>query len=190
MLNTSIPVPYDFTFFTLPGDESTPIQLLSPIGGDTVDETLFWIPSIRTLIAGDSVSGHETHMWLADMLTPALTSSWLATMDFIEYLKPEVIIAGHAVTQSGITAPQNFQYSRSYIEFWQKNIESKGVDFFTPQQIVSEFNKTFPRLLERSGSAGILNITAQQFGRNGTRQDIGVDLAAYVDVKILTGWII
>ncbi|UKZ52902.1 hypothetical protein TrVGV298_006688 [Trichoderma virens] len=73
--NTSIPTPYDHTFSTLPGDEGTPIELVGLISGDTVDVTLFWIPSTRTLIAGDTVYSHELHIWLAVLQTTALTSS-------------------------------------------------------------------------------------------------------------------
>ncbi|EEY18891.1 conserved hypothetical protein [Verticillium alfalfae VaMs.102] len=80
----AIPSPYDFTFFTLPGDEASPIHLLSPLTGDTVDETMFWVPSIRTLVAGDAVYGHDVHLWLADLLTPELTKSWLSTLDSIK----------------------------------------------------------------------------------------------------------
>ncbi|KAF5254497.1 hypothetical protein FANTH_755 [Fusarium anthophilum] len=88
----TIPTSYDYTFFTLPGDYSSPIYLLSLLAGDTVDETLFWIPSISTLIAGDSVYSHTLHLWLADQLSPALTDAWLSTLDFIEHLKPKRVI--------------------------------------------------------------------------------------------------
>lgn len=37
----------------LPGDEGAPIELVGLVSVDTIDETLFWIPSTRTLIAGD-----------------------------------------------------------------------------------------------------------------------------------------
>ncbi|KAM0444408.1 hypothetical protein ACHAO4_010161 [Trichoderma viride] len=95
----AFPRPYDFTFFTLPGDYTSPIHLISPLVGDTVDETLFWIPFISTLIAGDSVYSHTLHLWLADLLSPALTDAWLSTLDFIEYLKPKKVIAGHCNPQ-------------------------------------------------------------------------------------------
>ncbi|KAM0277197.1 hypothetical protein ACHAQH_005980 [Verticillium albo-atrum] len=67
----AIPIPYDFTLITLPGDEWSPIYLISALVADTIDETLFWIPSISSLIAGDSVYGHTMHMWLVDLLSPA-----------------------------------------------------------------------------------------------------------------------
>ncbi|KAL7904908.1 beta-lactamase-like protein [Trichoderma velutinum] len=186
--NTSIPTPYEHTFFTLPGDESTPIELVGLLSGDTVDETLFWIPSSRTLIAGDTVYSHELHIWLADLQTPALTSSWIAGLAFIESMNPETIISGHALSARGSIAPQNLAYSQSYLRFWQKNIEAKGLDFYTPEQIFSKFNSAFPGLLGNTVSATLLNITAGQFGKGGTRQYRGVDLTVYNNITYLEAW--
>ena len=63
----AILTPYDFTFFTLQGDKRSLIHLLSPMNGDTVDETLFWVPSISTLITSDTVFCYDLHVWLADL---------------------------------------------------------------------------------------------------------------------------
>ncbi|EHK20436.1 uncharacterized protein TRIVIDRAFT_68974 [Trichoderma virens Gv29-8] len=175
--NTSIPTPYDHTFSTLPGDEGTPIELVGLISGDTVDVTLFWIPSTRTLIAGDTVYSHELHIWLA-----------IAGLELIESMKPENIVAGHALSVRGSTAQQNLAYSQSYLKFWQKNIEAKGLDFYTPEQIVDRFNSTFPGLTGNLVSATLLNITAGQFGKGGTRQYRGVDLPAYNNTTYLEAW--
>lgn len=185
---TAIPVPFDHTFFTLPGDESTPIELVGLLGGDTVDETLFWIPSTRTLIAGDTVYSHELHLWIADLQTKALTSSWIASLDLIESMKPETIVSGHALSAKGSTAPQNLAYSQAYLKFWQKSIEAKGTDFYTPEQIFAKFNSSFPGLLGNAVSSTLLNITAGQFGRGGTRQYRGVDLTSYDNTTYLEGW--
>ncbi|QYT01803.1 Metallo-beta-lactamase family protein [Trichoderma simmonsii] len=167
--NTSIPTAYDHTFFTLPGNEGEHIELVGLVSGDTVDETRFWIPSTRTLIAGDTVYSHELHIWLADLQTTALTSSWIAGLELIESMKPESIVAGHALSVQGSTAQRNLAYSQSYLKFWQKNIEAKGPDFYTPEQIVDKFNSTFPGLMGNLVSATLLNITAGQFGKGGTR---------------------
>ncbi|RFU77621.1 metallo-beta-lactamase family [Trichoderma arundinaceum] len=187
--NTSLPEAYDFTFFTLPGDEDTPIELLSPLTGDTVDETLFWIPSIKTLIAGDSIYSHELHMWLADLQTPELTTSWLSTLGFIEQLKPATTIAGHSLTVEGITSTQNLNFARAYVTFWQKNIESKGPNFYTPEEIFNKFNQAFPGRVQNSVSNLLLNFTSEQHGRGGTRANRGVNLTAYDDIKVLNGWL-
>ncbi|KAF5256388.1 hypothetical protein FOXYS1_13141 [Fusarium oxysporum] len=183
----AIPTPYDFTFFTLPGDYSSPIYLLSPLAGDTVDETLFWIPSISTLIAGDSVYSHTLHLWLADQLSPALTDAWLSTLDFIEYLKPNKVIAGHTTTLDSLNTKLDLKYSRRYLKFFQQKIQSKGKNFFTPQEISKKLAKEFPGRLESSTSALLLNISSEELGRGGSKLARTFDLTSY-NVTGLESW--
>ncbi|KAM0328180.1 hypothetical protein ACHAQA_005587 [Verticillium albo-atrum] len=188
----ALPTPYDFTFFALPGNEATPIQLLSPLVGDTIDETLFWIPSISTLIAGDAVYGHTVHLWLADLLSPALTEAWLSTLDFIEHLAPKRIIPGHSLTASGFGPSVDLRHSRRYVRFFQQKIEAKGAGFYTPVQVFDLLNAEFPGLLDVNSSttsATLLNITAENFGRGGNRLFHHVDLASYDNVTELEGWV-
>ncbi|KAK1536450.1 metallo-beta-lactamase family protein [Colletotrichum costaricense] len=186
----TVPTPYDFTFFVLPGNENEPIELLSPLVADTIDETLFWIPSIKTLIAGDSVYSHTVHLWLADLLSPALTSTWLSTLDFIQHLKPAVIIPGHALSVEGFGPSVDVEHSRRYVSFFQKEIEAKGLDFFTPADIVGMLDGAFPGLLNGTSqtSKTLVDISGDQFGRNGTRQVHYVDLASYNKTAELEGW--
>ncbi|UPL02759.1 hypothetical protein LCI18_013693 [Fusarium solani-melongenae] len=183
----AIPTPYDFTFFALPGDYSSPIYLISPLAGDTVDETLFWIPSISTLIAGDSVYSHTLHLWLTDQLSPALTDAWLSTLDFIEYLKPKKVIAGHTASLDSLNSKLDLEYSRRYIKFFQHEIQSKGKDFFTPQEIFKKLAKEFPGRLESSTSVLLLNISSGELGRGGSKLARTSDPTSY-NVKELEAW--
>ncbi|GIZ38789.1 hypothetical protein CKM354_000219000 [Cercospora kikuchii] len=186
-----IPTPYNFTFFTLPGNEDSPIQLLSPLGGDTIDETLFYIPSIQTLIAGDTVYSHDMHLWLADLLTPALTSSWLSTLEYIKSLAPKRVIPGHALSIGKFGPMIDVAHTEAYVKFFQQNIEARGVDYFIPKQIFDQLDAKFPGLLNKTSSttsATLLNITAEEFGKNGTRRTHYVDLASFNDTRALTGW--
>lgn len=187
----AIPTPYDFTFFTLPGDESTPIHLISPLAADTIDETLFWIPSISTLIAGDAVYSHTVHLWLADLLSPALSEAWLSTLDFVESLAPKRIIPGHSLTLKGFGPKVDLKHSRDYVKFFKDEIESKGEDFYTPEEIFDLIDKRFPGLLvskTSTTSLSLLNITAEHFGRGGVRQVHYIDLAAFNSTTELEGW--
>ncbi|KAL3426114.1 metallo-beta-lactamase family protein [Phlyctema vagabunda] len=186
----AIPTPHDFTFFTLPGDEDTPVELLSPPGGNTIDETFFWIPSIKTVIAGDSVYSHQMHMWLADLLTPELTESWLTTIEFISYLEPSLIIPGHALDNTIFGSAVDLEHTYSYVKYFKDNIESKGINSFTPQEISNMLNSTFPGLAETTTSATLLNITAEEFGRGGSRQPRFTDLHVYNNLQVLDGWIL
>ena len=185
--NTTIPAPYDYTFFTLPGDENSPIHLLSPLGGDGPDETLFWIPAIGTLIAGDTVYSASIHIWLADLRTPALTASWLASLDFIASLAPVKIIPGHAL-DTNFLAADNWNHTKTYVEFYQERIQSVPQDTYSPSEITGLLDGAFPGLLNSSTSATLLNITAEHFGRGGVKQARYVDLESYDDIKALDGW--
>lgn len=187
----TVPTPYDYTLFTLPGDEATPIHLLSPVSGDSVDETLFWIPSISTLITGDAIFGNSFHVWLPDLLTPALTSAWLSTIDFIEKLAPKMIIPGHATTNVGFGPRRDLEHSRNYIRYFQKEIEPKGLDFYTTTEIFNMLDAAFPGIAQSNISttpAVILNFTANEFGRGGNRFAHHVDLRSYNNVTALEGW--
>ncbi|KAH7136792.1 metallo-beta-lactamase family protein, partial [Dactylonectria estremocensis] len=188
--NVTIPTPYDFTFFALPGDESSPISLVSPLVGDTIDETLFWIPSISTLIAGDAVYSHTMHIWLADLLSPALTEAWLSTLQFVESLKPRKVIPGHSLSNEKFGPHHDLEHTRKYVTYFKNKIESKGQDFFTPEEIYGMINSAFPNLLSETSqtSALLLNITSEQFGLGGQRQTHYVDLALFNNVTELEGW--
>ncbi|KAG7107869.1 hypothetical protein HYQ45_007913 [Verticillium longisporum] len=88
-----------------------------PLDRRYVDETIFWVPSIRTLIAGDSVYGHDVHLWLADLLTPELTESWLSTPDFIEHLRPKVVVPGHSLSNKKFGPTIDLDFTRKYLRF-------------------------------------------------------------------------
>ncbi|GKT56164.1 metallo-beta-lactamase domain-containing protein [Colletotrichum tofieldiae] len=187
----AIPTAYNFTFFTLPGDEACPVEIISAIGGDTIDEAMLWIPSSKTLIAGDIVYSHQMHAWLADLLTPALTKSWLASLDFVANLKPRRVIPGHALSVDTFGATADIFHTRDYVTFFQKKIEAKGADFYTPAQISTLIEKAFPGLTDLTSSttsSTLLNITSENFGRGGTRQIHYLDLTVYNDTKALDGW--
>lgn len=63
------PEPYPYSFILLDGNPSSPIMLLGPVQGDTVDHTLFWLPSEKTVITGDALYGRSTHVWCELSLT-------------------------------------------------------------------------------------------------------------------------
>ncbi|KAI8169917.1 hypothetical protein K4K49_009856 [Colletotrichum sp. SAR 10_70] len=187
----AIPTAYNFSFFTLPGDEKCPIEILKNVGGDTIDLSAFWIPSSKTMIAGDVVYGHQMHAWLADLLTPALTESWLTTLDFIAGLGPNLVIPGHALSADTFSAIVDVNHTREYVSFFQKNIEAKGADFYSPQEISKLIDDAFPgltNLTSSTTSATLLNITSENFGRGGERQVHYFDLTIYNDTEILDGW--
>ncbi|KAL0942949.1 metallo-beta-lactamase domain protein [Colletotrichum truncatum] len=185
--NATTPVPNNFTFFALHGDSNHPIQLIQPLAGDTVDETLFWLPSSRTLIAGDTVYSSQVHLFMADMLTPALTDSWISTLDLLLGLNPEIVIPDHSLSNESFDRTGNLEYTREYLAFWQCEVESKGLDYYTPQELYTLLDKRFPRRLDAT-SQFLRNVTAENFARGGTRLGHFLDFTAYNSTKELNGW--
>ncbi|CCF35789.1 beta-lactamase [Colletotrichum higginsianum] len=184
------PIAYNNTFFTLSGHEDEPIHLISNLVFDTVDGTMFWIPSLRTLIAGDSVYHRTMHLWMADMDTKALSDAWLKTLDFITNLRPVKLITGHAGTLQ-FSAQEDIAHTRSYIEFFEKEISSKGKDFYTPKEIVDIMSAGFPAQLQSEGGVAsemFLNNTAEKYGRGSTRLPDVLDMTKYNDTRTLQGW--
>lgn len=61
--NPRKPTPFEFTFFQLEGNPESPVILLGPLQGDSVDHSLFWLPKEKTVICGDAVYARSTHVW-------------------------------------------------------------------------------------------------------------------------------
>jgi len=57
------PTAFEHSLFVLEGNEQSPVILLGPLQGDSVDHTLFWIPTERTIVCGDAVYARSTHVW-------------------------------------------------------------------------------------------------------------------------------
>ncbi|KAK9321537.1 beta-lactamase-like protein [Lipomyces orientalis] len=190
--NTSIPSTYDYSFFALPGDENAPVYLFDPMSADTIDVTIFWIPSLRILVPGDAIFGHDLHIWLSDLVTPALTESWLTSLQFMAGLEPSAIIPGHASSNSCFDGTQDLEHTYEYIRFFQGEIESKGPNYFTPTEIYERFDNAFPGMVNTGSSTGLnrLNITAEHFGRGGKSRVHYQPLSSYNDSAVLNGWIL
>ncbi|GAB2835919.1 MBL fold metallo-hydrolase [Comamonas piscis] len=95
-------------------------QTLQLIGLDSPapDRTVLWIPSIKTVAGGIPVMAGE-HVWMADTQTPQSHTDWLAMLDRIKALGPEVVIPGHFVgTMPAGTAAVDFtaDYIRAFDE--------------------------------------------------------------------------
>ncbi|PNP78973.1 hypothetical protein FNYG_07838 [Fusarium nygamai] len=154
---------FPWSFFSLPGDDI--VHLFGPVNGDSPEQTMFWIPSIKTLIVGDVAYGHGIHIWLADLDDPAMTEAWLRSLRLIESLGAERIIPRHALSDQGdFNGSKDTDHTRAYLLFFQKEIESRPMDAFTPEEITAKFDEAFP---EGSTSKLLLQINAQHFGRGG-----------------------
>ncbi|ASR50037.1 MBL fold hydrolase [Paenibacillus kribbensis] len=90
------------------------IDILGLMRGDAEHEAILWIPSIKTLVAGDLVFS-DAHVWVADARFPEDRQAWLDNLDTLEALKPEVIIPGHAPNDRPYN-PNGIKFTRCYLK--------------------------------------------------------------------------
>ena len=84
-----------------------------PLGHtDTDNTTCLHVPSINLVVAGDAVY-KDVHVFLGES-NPRSRKEWLAALDTIERLKPNVIVAGHKRPGAADT-PNTVAETRQYI---------------------------------------------------------------------------
>lgn len=98
--------------------EGQRIEILGPFLGDSSSQSALWIPSIRTIIASDTVFNHA-HVWVADDKTPAMRQKWLSVLDQLEQYHPEIAILGYS--------PDAIDFPRQYIKTF-KSITKNATD--------------------------------------------------------------
>ena len=69
------------------------LELHGGVQGDEGASSYVWIPSIKTVIAGDVVYAN-VHVWTRDT-TAAQHRAWIKTLDELAALGPTTVIAGH-----------------------------------------------------------------------------------------------
>lgn len=85
-----LPSPLRGTKLTL---EGATLEVHSHVTGDAHDSSYVWIPSTRTLIAGDIVF-NGVHPWTAES-TAETRKAWRASLDEMSALEPATVVAGH-----------------------------------------------------------------------------------------------
>jgi glyoxylase-like metal-dependent hydrolase (beta-lactamase superfamily II) len=89
--------------------------------GDAPDTTYVWIPSIKTVVAGDIVF-RGVHPWTAEGKADG-RKAWIKTLDEISALGPEVVIAGHKDPKLD-DKPAGIKQTRDYLEAFDAAVAS------------------------------------------------------------------
>lgn len=83
-------LPAKTTTLTLEGQT---LEIHANVQGDSPDNSYVWIPSIKTVVAGD-IAYRGVHVWTAETNAES-RKAWIKTIDEITALKPDSVIAGH-----------------------------------------------------------------------------------------------
>ena len=135
-LKPTLPQPLSGTSLALEGHA---IEVIGPVQGDVANNTMLWVPAVRTLIAGDTVYG-GTHVWTASS-DKAERAAWAKTLERIEALKPEVVVPGHIGAGTPLTLAA-VAHTRDYLKIFDEVAGSTRKS----AAIISAMNAKYPGL--------------------------------------------
>jgi glyoxylase-like metal-dependent hydrolase (beta-lactamase superfamily II) len=127
--------PFDGSVITF---ESTHIEVLQHIQGDTDANTMLWIPGQRILIAGDVVF-NNMHVYTAETDRTARVK-WLSSLNTIRALRPSVVIPGHSKAGAPLDASTAVAFTETYLlEFEEELTKAKD-----PGGLIEAMKERFP----------------------------------------------
>ena len=123
--------------------ESSKIEVLKNIQGDTDENTMLWIPGQGILIAGD-VLFNDMHVYTAETDSKA-RGKWLNSLQKIRELKPSVVIPGHSKVGASLDASTAVDFTENYLLAFQEELNQAK----DPDSLINAMKERFP-------SAGLL----------------------------------
>ncbi len=118
--------------------ESSKIEVLKNIQGDTDENTMLWIPGQRILISGD-VLFNDMHVYTAETDSKA-RGKWLNSLQKIRELKPSVVIPGHSKVGAPLDSSTAVDFTEEYLLAFEEELKkAKDSDSF-----ISTMKERFP----------------------------------------------
>jgi len=134
--------------------ESSKIEVLKNIRGDTDENTMLWIPGQRILITGD-VLFNNMHVYTAETDSKA-REKWLNLLQKIRELKPSVVIPGHSKVGAPLDASTAVGFTENYLLVFEEELK-KAKD---PDSLINTMKERFPSAdlllaIERGAKANV-----------------------------------
>jgi glyoxylase-like metal-dependent hydrolase (beta-lactamase superfamily II) len=118
--------------------ESSEIEVLKNIQGDTDENTMLWIPGQRILIAGDVVV-NDMHVYTAETDSKA-REKWLNSLQTIRELKPSVVIPGHSKVGAPLDSSTALDFTENYLLVFEEALKkAKDAD-----SLIDAMRERFP----------------------------------------------
>jgi glyoxylase-like metal-dependent hydrolase (beta-lactamase superfamily II) len=118
--------------------ESSRIEILKNIRGDTDENTMLWIPGQRILITGD-VLFNKMHVYTAETDSEA-RGKWLNSLNKIRELEPSVVIPGHSEVGAPLDANTAVDFTENYLLVFEEELK-KAKD---PDSLINAMKQRFP----------------------------------------------
>ncbi len=101
-----------------------------------------WIPSIKAVVGNIGVFGN-THVWTADTQTAAERAAWVAQLEEMAALKPELVIPGHMKAGTKVDA-STITFTKDYLLTFEKNLAANK----TSATLIPAMKQAYPALTD------------------------------------------
>ncbi|MDO8386588.1 MAG: MBL fold metallo-hydrolase [Polaromonas sp.] len=108
-----------------------------------------WIPSIKTIVGNIGVFGNM-HVWTADTQSAAERAAWVAQLDEMAALKPELVVPGHMKAGTPLDASA-ITFTKSYLQTFEKNLAASK----TSAELVNAMKQSYPQVKDGAISLDI-----------------------------------
>ena len=108
-----------------------------------------WIPSIKTIVGNIAVFGNM-HVWTADTQTSAERAAWIAQLDDMAALKPELVVPGHMSAGTSVDASA-ISFTKTYLQTFEKNLATSK----DSAALINAMKQSYPQLTEGGMSLDI-----------------------------------
>jgi glyoxylase-like metal-dependent hydrolase (beta-lactamase superfamily II) len=128
------PEAYEHDTFTLEGHE---LRIIEQGHTDSPDTTSLHVPSIGLIVAGDVVY-NQCRMYVGDT-TPESRKNWIAALDRLAALDPEIVVAGHK-KPGAPDSPSAIQDTKRYLQDFDRLQKTKTSD----QELFDQMTELYP----------------------------------------------
>src|ERR1700723_3319363 len=129
------PEAYEHDTFTLEGHE---LRIIEEGRTDSPDSTSLYVPSIGLIVAGDVVY-NQCHMYVGDT-TPESRNNWIAALDRLAALNPEIVVAGHK-KPGAPDSPSAIQDTKRYLQDFDRLQKTAKSD----KELFDQMTELYPR---------------------------------------------
>jgi len=108
-----------------------------------------WIPSIKAIVGNIGVFGNM-HVWTADTQTVAERAAWVAQLDEMAALKPELVIPGHMRAGTKLDASA-IAFTKDYLQTFEKALPASK----TSADLLNAMKLAYPQVTDGAMSLDI-----------------------------------
>jgi glyoxylase-like metal-dependent hydrolase (beta-lactamase superfamily II) len=119
--------------------EGADIEFSDDWDGDSANNTMIWVPSLRTACGTDIVY-NDAHVWTVES-DPARRNKWRACLKKLKEMKPRVVIPGHCSPEKlNLEDTSGIDFTLKYLDLYDK-VYTKAK---TGDELVEMVEKVFP----------------------------------------------